>query len=111
MAKTAADLMADAIALFEKQGVKVTKEMREALVMAQTEEIRGVALETLARKTIETADREAWLSRLIELGDDFAEDFKGEVGNIGRGRAYKRMVRIEVPAGSLKIELTSETDE
>lgn len=55
------------------------------------------------------SDAEAWVTRLFDMAEDFANDFVGETKNVQGGAVRTvRVVGIDSPAGHFKVELRSE---
>lgn len=113
MSKSTAQAMAAALEMFESQGVKVTKEMRDALKTAQQTEMFDAAKAVFDRKclSIENVDATIWVERSFELAERIENQIAGENVGRGRGMVFERVFRVETPSGTLKVSLTTEPTE
>lgn len=104
-----AKAMAQALEMFEAQGIKVTKEMREALVKAQQSEMREAAETIFARRLVNDGLADHWTEEMFTLSETIHADFKPEERNVqGRGTGTRtvRSFAIETPNGRLRVELS-----
>ena len=110
---TTSEAMSAALDLFEAQGIKVTKEMREAAAEAQENEMREAA-ETIFDRKLYTSTPEAtkeWTALSFGLAKSMDSEITGEKVGRGRGEVYERMFRVETVYGSLKVSLTQAVSE
>lgn len=98
------------LAQAEALGLTLSKSDREKLAAKIAEEQREAVVEILDAKTVPDADSSAWVERLISLAADVATDFVATPSSQQRtGKPIvKRMVAIDTPHGSFRVELKSE---
>ncbi len=112
--------IAEALAALEKQGgVTLTDEQKAKVASAARNEMadaaRTVVVNKLSRHENEASKAfnarvHAWVDEFMTLSEKFARDFPSQTSNRGQGQREIRMVRIETPQGSLKIELSSDVE-
>lgn len=106
------ETMQAALDSFAAQGVKITKEMRQAVVAQQQNEMREAAETVLSRKLVSspaTATVAEWAENMFTLADSIASDVTAEERNVqGRGLGTKtvRAFTIETPHGRLTVNLS-----
>lgn len=54
-----------------------------------------------------TKAAENWRKDLFDLAASFANSFKGEQRNVGRGNRFVRVLEIETPNGTLVVKLSN----
>lgn len=113
MAKSVSETMAAALEMFQASGIKVTKEMREALVKQQQDEMREAAATILSRKCVDEMTVDPWVDELFNLAAGFEQQIISETRNVqgrGLGQREVRSVAIETPHGRLRVELSNDAD-
>lgn len=113
--------IADALAALEAAGgIVLTDEQKNKVAEAARNEMldasRTVVSNKLSKREGEASKAfnervKAWADRFSALGREFSEDFPGQTVNRGQGQREIRMIRIETPQGSLKVELSSDADD
>jgi hypothetical protein len=113
--------IAQALAALEAiGGVTLTEEQMAKVAEAARSEMLDAARTVVANK-LSKVDGEnsktrntrvhAWADKFMSFSDEFAKDFPTVLSNRGQGQRNISMIRIETPAGSLKIELSADVDE
>lgn len=114
--------IAAALAALQAQGLTLTDEQKSRLADAAKNEMVDAARTVVANKLSHVEDEEGnkessrarnsrvkvWTDRLMTLAADFDSDLPGQTVNRGQGTRTIRMIRVETPEGSLKVELSSE---
>lgn len=113
--------IADALAALEAAGgIVLTEEQKNKVAEAARNEMLDASRTVVSNKLAHREDEASkafnarvrdWADRFSALGRDFANDFPGQTVNRGQGQREIRMIRIETPQGSLKVELSSDADD
>lgn len=107
----------DALAVLVDSGFQFGDEHKEMIGALISETFKAQAVAILAGDEKHTGkligekghkSAEEWADVLFSFGEDFANEFVGEVKNVqGGAERMVRMVGIDIPAGHLRVELKS----
>ena len=98
-----------ALATLAESGIKLTKEQTAALEEFKATAMREAAEKVFERKLSADALNSAggWTEEMFDLANSVSSEIVGENVGRGRGEVHEKMFRIETPAGSLKVSLTT----
>lgn len=100
-----------ALAVLKDNGVELTAEQESALEEFQSQQMVNEARKVFERKLVNGKDAAKWQGDMFKFADKVSREVKSDTVNRGRGTRTIAMFRVETPQGSLKVELSSESDE